>query len=63
MRAASNSYLRARACVWLQRERRGHLVVRLTQLSILVVFLVLWEVLPKAHIVDPGLTSYLSALC
>jgi NitT/TauT family transport system permease protein len=47
---------------WLQRERRGHLVVRLTQLAILVVFLVLWEVLPKAHIVNPVLTSYPSAL-
>ena len=62
MRAVSNFYLRARACVWLQREQRGHLVVRLTQLAILVVFLVLWEVLPQAHIVAPGLTSYLSAL-
>src|SRR3981189_493759 len=47
---------------WLQRERRGHLVVRLTQLAILVVFLVLWEVLPKAHIINPVLTSYPSAL-
>jgi hypothetical protein len=34
---------------WLQRERRGHLVVRLAQLAILLVFLVLWEVLPKAR--------------
>src|SRR5262245_59953565 len=47
---------------WRARERRGHLIVRLTQLSVLVVFLVLWEVLPKALIVNPVLTSYPSAL-
>jgi NitT/TauT family transport system permease protein len=47
---------------WLQRERRAHRAVRLTQLAILVVFLVLWEVLPKALIVNPVLTSYPSAL-
>src|SRR4051812_38056329 len=47
---------------WLRRERRGHLAVRLTQLAILLVFLVLWEVLPKALIVNPVLTSYPSAL-
>jgi NitT/TauT family transport system permease protein len=47
---------------WLTRERRGRLIVRATQLAILVVFLVLWEVLPKAHIVNPLFTSYPSAL-
>ncbi|HEX2353233.1 MAG TPA: hypothetical protein VHJ16_10655, partial [Xanthobacteraceae bacterium] len=47
---------------WLARERRGHLVVRVTQLAVLIVFLVLWEVLPKALIVNPVLTSYPSAL-
>src|SRR5208337_2609281 len=47
---------------WLTRERRGRLTVRATQLAILVVFLVLWEVLPKAHIVNPLFTSYPSAL-
>src|SRR5262249_21005973 len=47
---------------WLERERRGHLAVRATQLAILVVFLVLWEVLPRALIVNPALTSYPSAL-
>jgi NitT/TauT family transport system permease protein len=47
---------------WLQRQRRGHLFVRATQVAILVVFLVLWEVLPKALIVNPVLTSYPSAL-
>jgi NitT/TauT family transport system permease protein len=47
---------------WLARERRGHLVVRLTQLAILLVFLVLWEVLPRMLIVNPVLTSYPSAL-
>jgi len=47
---------------WVARERRGRLIVRATQLAILVVFLVLWEVLPKAHIVNPLFTSYPSAL-
>jgi NitT/TauT family transport system permease protein len=48
--------------LWLQRERRGHLVVRLTQFAILLIFLALWEVLPRALIVNPVLTSYPSAL-
>ena len=47
---------------WLARERRGRLSVRAAQFAILVVFLVLWEVLPKALIVNPVLTSYPSAL-
>src|SRR6266581_5578313 len=55
--SASPQYL-----AWLAGERRGHLIVRLTQLAVLVVFLVLWEVLPKALIVNPVLTSYPSAL-
>ena len=54
---ASPQYL-----AWLTRERRGQRMVRGTQLAILVVFLVLWEVLPKALIVNPVLTSYPSAL-
>ncbi len=47
---------------WLARERRGRVGVRAAQVAILVVFLVLWEVLPKAHVVNPLLTSYPSAL-
>jgi NitT/TauT family transport system permease protein len=47
---------------WLAQERRGRMTVRGAQLAILLVFLVLWEVLPKAHIVNPLLTSYPSAL-
>jgi NitT/TauT family transport system permease protein len=47
---------------WLQRERRGRLAVRATQLALLLVFLVLWEVLPRAQIVNPLFTSYPSAL-
>ena len=47
---------------WLRRERRGRLAVRATQLALLLVFLVLWEVLPRAHIINPTLTSYPSAL-
>ena len=47
---------------WLARERRGRLGVRAAQLGLLVVFLIAWEVLPKAHIVNPMLTSYPSTL-
>jgi NitT/TauT family transport system permease protein len=47
---------------WLARERRGHIAVRLTQLAILLVVLVLWEVLPRMLIINPVLTSYPSAL-
>ena len=47
---------------WLAHERRARLTVRTAQLAILVVFLVLWEVLPKAQIVNPLFTSYPSAL-
>ena len=47
---------------WLRRERRGRLMVRLAQLALLVVFLVAWEILPRAHVVNPMLTSYPSAL-
>jgi NitT/TauT family transport system permease protein len=47
---------------WLQLERRNRLTVCAAQLAILVVFLILWEVLPKSHIINPLLTSYPSAL-
>jgi NitT/TauT family transport system permease protein len=47
---------------WLRRERRGRITVRAAQLAILAVFVVLWEVLPKALIVNPLFTSYPSAL-
>ena len=47
---------------WLARERRGRITVRAAQVALLLAFLVLWEVLPKAHIVNPLLTSYPSAL-
>jgi NitT/TauT family transport system permease protein len=47
---------------WLKRERRGQLAVRAAQLGLLVVFFAAWEVLPKALIINPLLTSYPSAL-
>ena len=47
---------------WLRRERRGRLAVRAAQFALLLVFFVLWEVLPRAHIVNPLFTSYPSAL-
>ena len=47
---------------WLRREQRARLTVRGAQVALLLVFFVLWEVLPKAHIINPLFTSYPSAL-
>jgi NitT/TauT family transport system permease protein len=47
---------------WLAHERRGRLAVRGAQFALLVVFLVLWEILPRAQIINPLFTSYPSAL-
>jgi len=47
---------------WLRRERRARLTVRGTQFALLVIFLVLWEVLPRAQLINPLFTSYPSAL-
>jgi NitT/TauT family transport system permease protein len=47
---------------WLKSERRAQIAMRVGQLAILVIFLALWEFLPRAQIVNPFLTSYPSAL-
>jgi NitT/TauT family transport system permease protein len=47
---------------WLVRERRARLGVRLARLALLLLFLVLWEVLPRMQIINPLFTSYPSAL-
>jgi NitT/TauT family transport system permease protein len=47
---------------WLRQERRNRLTVRAAQLAILVVFLILWEVLPRLQIINPLFTSYPSAI-
>jgi len=47
---------------WLRREQRSRLAVRVAQLALLAAFLVLWEILPKAQIINPLFTSYPSAL-
>jgi NitT/TauT family transport system permease protein len=47
---------------WLRRQRRSRLAVRVAQLAFLAAFLALWEILPKAQIVNPLFTSYPSAL-
>ena len=47
---------------WLRGERRSRLIVRGAQFAVLIMFLVLWELLPKAQILNPMLTSYPSAL-
>jgi len=47
---------------WLRRERHNRLMVRAAQLAIFLAFIVLWEVLPRAQIVNPLFTSYPSAI-
>ena len=47
---------------WLRQERRTRLAIRLAQIALLVAILVLWEVLPRAHIINPLFTSYPSAI-
>ncbi len=47
---------------WLRQERRTRLSIRLAQIALLIAFLVLWEVLPRAHIINPLFTSYPSAI-
>lgn len=47
---------------WLRHESRSRLTVRAAQLTILVVCLVLWEVLPREQFVNPLFTSYPSAI-
>jgi NitT/TauT family transport system permease protein len=48
--------------VWLRRERRDRAAVHVARTGLLIVILVLWEVLPRAHVINPLLTSYPSAL-
>lgn len=47
---------------WVRREQRTRLMVRAAQLAIFLLFIVLWEVLPRAQIVNPLFTSYPSAI-
>ena len=47
---------------WLRQERRNRLTVRAAQLAILVIFLILWEALPRLQIINPLFTSYPSAI-
>jgi NitT/TauT family transport system permease protein len=47
---------------WLRREKRSRIAVRGAQLALLLFCLACWEVLPKAHIINPMFTSYPSAL-
>ena len=47
---------------WLRRERRDRLTVRISQLAILVVVLVLWEVAPRLNWINPLFTSYPSTI-
>ncbi len=47
---------------WLRRERRDRLTVRVSQLAILAVVLVLWELLPRLNLINPLFTSYPSTI-
>lgn len=42
---------------WLRHERRDRTMVRVSQLGLLAVFLVLWEVLPRVGLINPLFTS------
>jgi NitT/TauT family transport system permease protein len=55
--APSNEY-----SAFLRRTRRNKRLVLACQVVLLVLFLGLWEVLPRAHVVNPMLTSYPSAI-
>lgn len=52
----------ARYQAYLRAERRTRTVRLASQAALLVAFLVLWEILPRAHVVNPMFTSYPSAL-
>lgn len=47
---------------YLRRESRRQTSIQASRILLLVVFLVLWEVLARTHIVNPMLTSYPSAV-
>ena len=47
---------------WLRRERRDRLTVRISQLALLAVFLVLWELAPRYNLINPLFTSYPSTI-
>jgi NitT/TauT family transport system permease protein len=47
---------------WVRRERRKRWAIRAVQLGILVIFVSLWEILPRAHVINPLFTSYPSAI-
>jgi NitT/TauT family transport system permease protein len=47
---------------WLRRERRDRLTVRVSQLALLAVFLVLWELAPRYNLINPLFTSYPSTI-
>ena len=60
--AAPNAAPSPHYVAWLRRERRNRLTIRGAQVAILVVFLVLWEILPRAQLINPLFTSYPSAI-
>jgi NitT/TauT family transport system permease protein len=47
---------------WLRQEQRTRLAIRSAQVALLLAILVLWEVLPRALIINPLFTSYPSAI-
>jgi NitT/TauT family transport system permease protein len=47
---------------WQRRERRDRPTVRISQLALLAVFLVLWEVAPRLNWINPLFTSYPSTI-
>jgi NitT/TauT family transport system permease protein len=60
--AAPSAEISPQYGAWLRREQRARFAVRGAQAALLAVILVLWEVLPRAQIINPLFTSYPSAL-
>jgi NitT/TauT family transport system permease protein len=47
---------------WLRSEQRARLTVRAAQLAIFLIFLALWEILPRMHVINALFTSYPSSI-
>src|SRR5450631_1925602 len=47
---------------WLLQEQRARRSVKIAQCLLLMSLLILWEILPRAHLLNPLFTSYPSAL-
>lgn len=56
MSISENALSPARA-LWLKQQKRERLLIRIAKISLLVFFLLFWEVAARAGIIDPFITS------